>query len=111
MSGVLEDYEGWTKEQRALEQMMSDVSEECWCAGWNEGTEYGVWRLIEEGGSWGMCRAEDLPVLVAIKAFAEQIDAWVIWPGKPAVEGPRVVALDEWRAMYAKKSAADGAPE
>ena len=32
--------------ERALYELMSSVSEDCYCAGWLDGTEYAVWDLL-----------------------------------------------------------------
>lgn len=32
-----------------LRDLMSEISEECWCAGWMGGLEYSLWRVIENG--------------------------------------------------------------
>lgn len=38
-----------------LASLMSDLSEDCWCAGWLSGTEFALWELANAGGGlWGM---------------------------------------------------------
>jgi len=88
-----------TTDQRALFEAMSDVSEECYCAGWMAGTEQNVWRLIHHGGSWGLWR---FPVEAAqldrVRRAMAQAQCWIVWDGA----GPVTVSLEQWCARLAE---------
>lgn len=32
-----------------LARLMSDISEDCWCAGWMSGTEFALWKAVQTG--------------------------------------------------------------
>jgi hypothetical protein len=82
-------------DQRELFEAMSELSEECYCAGWYTGTEHGVWRLIHQGGSWGLWR---FPVearqLEKVRRAMARAQCWIVWGG----DGPVAIPLQEWRA-------------
>lgn len=102
MSGTLnsEELAELTSEQWNLYQLMSDISEECYAAGWMGGCERGIWAMVVgDADSYGMCSALELP-LDALRVYAEHIGHWIVWDGPPS-SGPRPVPLDEWRRMYA----------
>jgi hypothetical protein len=87
--------QGLTADQRELFQAMSDLSEECCCAGWVIGTEQNVWRLIQHGGSWGLWR---FPVQAAqldrVRRAMSRAQCWIVWDGA----GLAPVSLEQWRA-------------
>lgn len=89
--------------QRVLADLMSDLSEECWCAGWLHNTEVDVWAmLVGDRDSWGMGLAEAYaPELESIKLMAEQLGVWIVWDGDPVKANMRAVPLTEWEATYA----------
>lgn len=85
--------------QLALAQLMSDLSEECWAAGWLSRTEYDIWALIHgERESWGMATAATLQEeLAAIVAVAQACGSWIVWD-KPV--GTRAIPLERWVERY-----------
>ena len=87
-----------TPEQRALAEAMSDVSELAYCAGWMDGTEYEVWRLLHEGGRWGWAGTEHLaPVVAEVRSAFERAGCWIVWDDERE-EQP--VTLEAWRPLY-----------
>lgn len=80
----------------ALASYMSELSEECWCAGWLSGCEFALWMLANDGGGhWG----QDIvtPEAAAqLLALSEEAGGWVRWAdGVGAV----FVPMDEWKEM------------
>jgi hypothetical protein len=64
-----------TPEEHHLRDLMSEISERCWYAGWMGNTEFQVWRLATEGGSWGVSTALELVgELEAVRTLAEELD-------------------------------------
>lgn len=65
----------------ALYSKMSEISEDCWCAGWLVGTEYVLWDFIKTGGGhWGQGevtkeQAFELDVLY------HDAGGWWVWRG------------------------------
>lgn len=90
---------GLTPQQRALAEAMSEVSEAAFRAGWMEGTEYDVWRLLHHGGPWGMASAEQLvPLLADVRTALERAGCWIVWESDEPDERP--VTLDQWQRLY-----------
>ena len=102
-----------TPEEHHLRDPMSEISERCWFAGWEDETEFEVWRLAAEGGSWGRSSAIELArELDVIRAFAEEIDRWIVWrtPETPSSDHEALVLVD-WRERYAAWNASKDHPE
>lgn len=91
-----------TPEEHRLRDLMSEISERCWYAGWEGGTEYEVWRLATEGGRWGDSTALELArELEAIRTLAEELNRWIVWR-EPMQEGSdhEAMNLAAWRQRY-----------
>lgn len=79
-----------------LWQLMSDLSEDCWCAGWMVGTERDLWRLaVAGGGTWGQGSVSQEQALTLLRlAYAlnewPKLDSWV--------------PLDEWRGSLTPRA-------
>lgn len=83
-----------------LFSLMSDASEEHWCAGWMSGTEIALWKAIQQYPQpmqWGM-RPVDLDTVRKLHDLALAVDGWWMWGD----DGQRFVPLDEWKRMYAQ---------
>jgi hypothetical protein len=48
---VYDPVAGATVDQQALYEYMSYLSEDCYCAGWMEGTEAACWEAVVNGGT------------------------------------------------------------
>ena len=95
-----------TSDERALAEAMSDVSELAYCAGWMQDTEYEVWRLLHEGGSWGQADAEHLaPLLADVRAAFDRAGCWIVWDDEHE-EQP--ITLGTWRSKYRAWAARHG---
>lgn len=82
--------------EHALYTAMSDVSETLYAAGWMKDAEHDIWRLMREGGTWGMgCACTVADALAAIKALSEQTGTWIVWN-----DGPEAVPLERWALRY-----------
>jgi hypothetical protein len=76
--------------------LISHLSEEAYAAGWMKDSEYDVWRLATEGGSWGRIEAQDeTETLDSLLRLSGERSEWMTWSA-----GPVPVALDEWRQTY-----------
>jgi hypothetical protein len=100
-------YEHPTPEElvrEALLQLMSDISEDCWCAGWLLDLEFFLWEAITTGKSdfgWGLSE----PELARLKHLHQMAGGWWIWAEDEKTN--RFVPTEEWLALYAghKKAA------
>jgi hypothetical protein len=103
-----------TWKERALYALMSDISEDCWCAGWMMGTEYVLWDMAANpAGSldWGQSTV-DPRQLADLREMSQEIGGWIVWWDDahdallpPDEWGPRVVTFDEWDAIRKRKEA------
>ena len=77
--------------------LMSDLSEELWCAGWLLDCEHLFWRWIVTGF--------DTPGLAEIKALSDEVGGWAQWKtqtnGIPSESGPVFVSMSEWEEIHA----------
>lgn len=88
-----------TEDQARLAQLMSDTSEECWCAGWLIGTEYRLWEAItdpEDHRAWGQDKIDDETV-EHLRKLSKAVDGWIRYEEN---EGEVFVPMDEWLRLY-----------
>lgn len=76
--------------------LMVGLSQEYFAASWMSGTEYQLWRLATEGGTWGNLQAEMASAtLNRLLQLAGERGQWMRWSA-----GPYPIDLDEWRVAY-----------
>jgi hypothetical protein len=84
----------------ALQRLMSDVSEEYYCAGWLTGLEFELWPMLNGGSRrFGMGEVGEDEV-AQLKALSEQAGGWWRWDDE---DGQTFTTLDEWQAVLASK--------
>lgn len=92
------------EEWRALEQLVSDLSEKAYYATWMGNAEFEVWRLATEGGSWGRIDSEDsADQLKEALAISRSLGVWVVMDDETGFVKPIPVeawlrAYERWRA-------------
>ena len=94
---------GLTPEEHRLRDLISEISERCWYAGWETTTEFDVWRLATEGGRWGRSSSTELAdELDVIRSFAEEIDRWIV-SRTPEIHDSdhEAIVLADWLTRYA----------
>ena len=95
-----------TPEEQCLRDLMSEISEASYYAGWMRDTEFEVWRLATEGGAWGRATAAELQqALKEISALAQKLGKWIAWRDGPGSDN-QAISLAEWRRLYADWKAA-----
>ena len=82
---------------------MSEISEECYCAGWMSGLEDVLWGAVlnlPNDFQWGQdtISAERI---ARIRDASEWLGEWIIYQG---VHGETAVPLDEWKNGEWRKS-------
>ena len=86
---------------RLLRQKMSEISEDCWAAGWLVDNEFTLWEIlqgerIDYGGfAVGHGDREELRVL------SQLANGW-IWTGPDGKFTPQLVSFGEWHSIIAK---------
>ena len=92
-----------------LRELMEDISNRHYCAGWMMGLERVLWAAAFEGkrGGYGNGELTD-GVAATLRARAERADAWWHWPEQrigDEEEGPYRITLAEARQLYGSKPA------
>jgi hypothetical protein len=96
-------YENPTHEElvrEALLRMMSDLSEDCWCAGWMTDLEFTLWTAVETGNKdfgFGMRECD----LSRLKHLHEMAGGWWVWEKGEADN--RFVTTEEWLTILAER--------
>lgn len=98
----------FTDAQRELYDLMSDISEDCYFAGWLMGNEYNIWDALQDGDlSYGL-GVMDAASLERCRELSAELNGWIIWAddetdkGMPVEEwGPRFVHMESWLKMVA----------
>jgi hypothetical protein len=99
-----------TPEEHRLRDLLSDISEVCLFAGWYVDTEFEVWRLATEGGSWGRGDATLLrEELAQAMALSRRLRRWIVWSPSEGSDH-RAIDLDEWERRYQQWRAAAPIP-
>ena len=101
---------------RALALLISDLSEEAWCASWCHGVEFEVWAQIHNASKHSMGDADTLTddERAFFRLFSEAIGGWVMWREGPThcvrdgahsdFGGVVFVERDDWIRIYEKET-------
>jgi hypothetical protein len=90
--------EGLSEEARIaaelLQRLMSDISEETWCAGWLSDLEYLLWDAVAgERPDW--CGPE---IPKQLRFLSDRCGGWMVWDKE---RGQEYLPLDDWLSRYA----------
>ena len=89
-----------------LRSLMSDLSEDCWCAEWLDGCETALWAFVTEGpGGWGLGTVDQRGV-DELRDLSDKAGGWWVW--NDALDGNVFVPRAEWLARYADPSPEGG---
>jgi hypothetical protein len=81
-----------------LGQLMSDISEEAYCAGWMDQLEYDLWEAIHGGSrKYGRAMLTDEEVS-RLRELSLRLGGWVWFNDDVGME--EFVELERWRVMY-----------
>ncbi len=105
----------WSDKQRELYETMSDISEDCYCAGWMMGLECAIWGALQDGDRrYGMGEM-DAEQLERCRELSRELGGWIIWvdddevPGLPLAEwGARFLTMPRWLEMVAANAEVRG---
>lgn len=87
----------------ALRHLMSDLSEEAYCASWHFDTEFALWELIQgDRDAWMRLSGND-PRIAELRRLHEETGGW--WRYNDDLDdgwgAPEFIATDHWRDIYA----------
>ena len=77
-----------------LRNVMSEISEEHWCASWLGGLEYILWDAVT-GKRNDICSSDEIEQL---KYLTEKCGGWIVWD-KQAIN-KKFVPIEEWLRLY-----------
>ena len=90
-------YKDLNKQQAALLNLMSDISEEAWCAGWMEGLEYALWHIMLHGPAkygWEFIGEQTIQQL---HNLSQEAGCWIVFDDATL---ETAVPLSEWEQMF-----------
>lgn len=85
--------------QRDLAELMSDISENAWRAGWMQGLEYELWTAVKSPAGSGTRRLATQAQLERLSQLSNDCGGWIVFDQE---REETFVALVEWAALYEK---------
>jgi hypothetical protein len=93
-------YKDFNDGQAKLYQLMSDISEDCWFAGWMMGNEYAIWECMHSGDlRYGFTEMDDA-LLNQVRELGKQLQGWIVWDD--ASGDVAFVNVTEWMGRLQK---------
>ena len=84
--------------QRALARLMSEISENTYCAGWLVDLEYELWRVvINDHDEFGFVGPGDLDIK-DLRELSDACGGWIVYDKE---RQQTFVPLAQWQAMFA----------
>ena len=82
---------------KGLADLMSEISEDQWCAGWLDGAEYSLWSMVDGGETdWGFGKVDPSSVAL-LRRLSESCGGWIVWTDDRC---ERWIPMSEWLPMY-----------
>lgn len=91
----------YTEPQLALYDLMSEISERCYCAGWMEGTEAACWEAVLDGFTrWGISviTPEEADRLADL---SNQAGGW--WQWNEELMREEFLSIADWEEVYERR--------
>lgn len=89
---------------RELLQLMSDLSEEAYCASWMTGIEFQLWEMLHGGERAYGNSVITLAELGQVRDLSGRCDGWWMW--HEGLDGEIFIRLEPWRLVYSVGPAA-----
>lgn len=87
-------YEHLTDTQWLLCELMSQISEDCFCAGWAGDCEYDIWQALQHTDPWAPNHPMNLRLLRLCGKLSTEIDGWIYW-----AKEPKFAPMAQWLVM------------
>ena len=101
----MDEYDHLTDAQWDLYDRMSEISEDCFCAGWIIGNEYDIWNALQQGDPSPAQRHMSPRLLRRCQVLSVAIGGWIYW-----ADGPQFAPMPQWLAMVEAKRMLAAAP-
>jgi hypothetical protein len=88
-----------TPTQRDLAELMSDISENAWRAGWMQGLEYELWSAVKSPAGSGTRRLATQAQLERLNQLSKDCGGWIVFDQD---REETFISLAEWEALYDK---------
>jgi len=89
-----------------LRDFMSQLSEDCYCAGWMHDLEYLLWSAVMNGpvhqGNWDITQSD----IDRLRLLARRAGGWIIWD--KSLPGEACLPIDQWLMRYEQYVATHG---
>lgn len=86
-----------TPEQTSLANLMVEISERCYCAGWMTGLEFVLWEALLNGPrEYGQHKITEKDI-ASLKALSTQTGCWIFFD---TVTEETAIDLTAWRVKY-----------
>lgn len=82
-----------------LANTLSDISEQCWCAGWLRDCEYVFYRAMQQGGMKDEDENVSASQATVLKWLSDTCAGWMHWPD--GVNAPTYITISDWKPLYA----------
>jgi hypothetical protein len=80
-----------------LQQFMSDLSEEAYCAGWMDGLEFALWNAVLNGPrEYGYLQITPEHIS-QLKRLAHESGGWIYFDNK---SGETFISMEDWQEMF-----------
>ena len=82
--------------QECLYEMMANISERGFCAGWKSDLEYDLWMIVESGpAEYGLIEI-DADRIAKLQELSTLANGWILFSG----DHPEWVPMDIWLVQY-----------
>ena len=79
-----------------LRELMREISETAWSAGWMQDLEYSLWGYLENGsGAYGHMEIDD-DLIRRLDDLSREAGGWFVY----GPSGEQFVPLDRWKELY-----------
>ncbi len=100
----------FVEHRRNLAELMSEISEDCYCAGWIIDNEYGIWEAMYTGNLHYGRDEIDRFKLERCRALSVLTGGWVVWlddetiPKKSLSDaGKYFASMEDWLMLYRER--------
>ncbi len=82
-----------------MSMLMSEISEDAYCASWEMGAEYAIWDVVQETSSdWRWKSSISPDQMIMLRELSAELDGWLVYD-ESSENGVRRVPINEWRRL------------